>query len=196
MKYLFLCFLMLPSLAFAHSGDIGVTGSFSSGFIHPFIGLDHFLAMFCIGAISAQRGGTSVWAVPGLFIVFMMIGFILGYHDYNLPFFEPLIAFSVLLFAIIMKYPTWSKFNGVILVLVMFGVSHGYAHGVAVSALFDPQGFQKGFIIASVLIHIVGVVFGLVPKMQSNVAKTLYSYSPYLVAVAGIGFIFQSFSYV
>ena len=45
--------LLLPAAAFAHTGH--GTSSFSAGIAHPFMGLDHLLAMLAVGLWSRAK---------------------------------------------------------------------------------------------------------------------------------------------
>ena len=55
--------LILP-VAEAHT--IGVyNAGLAAGLTHPFLGLDHLLAMIAVGIWAGQLGGKSVWLVPG-----------------------------------------------------------------------------------------------------------------------------------
>ena len=53
--------------ASAHTGNHLATG-FTGGLAHPFLGLDHLLAMIAIGLWAAQQGGRALWAVPAAFV--------------------------------------------------------------------------------------------------------------------------------
>ena len=58
--------IALPTAANAHM-LAGEGGGFLHGFEHPLSGLDHMLAMFCVGLWGAQMGGRSVWSLPVAF---------------------------------------------------------------------------------------------------------------------------------
>ena len=63
--------LALPALALAHTGaDGGAHHGFAAGFLHPFTGIDHLLAMLLVGAWSAtlQRRW---WLAPLAFIALL-----------------------------------------------------------------------------------------------------------------------------
>ena len=70
--------VLLLSLVFYTSGVhahtfTGMVG-FYDGLSHPVLGLDHFLAMVCVGVVSSQIGGRAIWTVPSLFVLFMIVG--------------------------------------------------------------------------------------------------------------------------
>ena len=79
MQNKFLIFLIfiafsLPVNAHTFTGMIG----FYDGLSHPVLGADHFLAMVCVGIVSAQIGGRAIWTMPATFVTVMIVGAILG----------------------------------------------------------------------------------------------------------------------
>ena len=51
-----LIFLLAPAVAFAHPGHGGSWG-LAAGLAHPFLGIDHLVAMTAVGFWAAQLGG-------------------------------------------------------------------------------------------------------------------------------------------
>ena len=59
--------LAFPAQASAHI--IGVHGmGFTGGFMHPFTGYDHLLAMLAVGFWAARLGGMAIWMLPTAFL--------------------------------------------------------------------------------------------------------------------------------
>ncbi len=146
--------------ALAHQGK-GVMGGFFSGFTHPIFGFDHLLAMLAVGIWGAQIGGKAVWELPVLFPMVMAFGGALGVAGVHIPFVEVVIALSVIslggAIAVEAKPPEWFS-----LVLVgIFAVFHGYAHGLELPRAADPVSYGIGFVTATGLIHLAGIGFGL-----------------------------------
>ena len=57
----------------------------------------------------------------------------------------------------------WRPFEWVALLLVaVFAVFHGHAHGVELPGAADPAAYSAGFVIATGLIHVAGIGIGLV----------------------------------
>lgn len=84
--------------AFAHSGHG------ASGFLHPFTGPDHLLAMICVGlwaALLATRRPVAMIAVPGAFVAMMAVGAAAGFAGIALPLAEPIILASVFLLGVV-----------------------------------------------------------------------------------------------
>ena len=67
--------LLIIKPLYAHTFT-GMNG-FYDGLSHPVLGLDHFLAMVCVGVVSSQIGGRAIWTVPSLFVLFMIVGCLL-----------------------------------------------------------------------------------------------------------------------
>ena len=91
--------VLAPSIAFAHPGH-GGDAVFWAGFIHPFGGLDHLLAMTAVGLFAAHLGGRALWAIPATFVALMALGGVSGAAGNSLPFVETAIALSVVVFGL------------------------------------------------------------------------------------------------
>ena len=89
-------FALAPTLAFAHPGLPGHTHDLATGFVHPFSGLDHILAMVAVGLLAAQLGGRALWAVPASFVAMMALAGVAGMSGIALPLAETGIALSVI----------------------------------------------------------------------------------------------------
>jgi len=150
----------VASPACAHSIQGTATG-FAGGFEHPLSGPDHFLAMFAVGVWGAQMGGRSVWTLPVAFPLIMTIGGIAGMTGLILPHVETGIALSVLVLGLAIAF-AWHPHEWLpMLLIAIFAICHGYAHGVELPSAADPTAFAAGFVIATGLIHILGITVGL-----------------------------------
>jgi urease accessory protein len=148
-----------PKLAFAHIIQ-GPMAGFGGGFVHPLTGLDHFLAMFAVGVWGAQMGGRSVWTLPVAFPLVMTIGGIVGMMGVVLPFAEIGIALSILGLGLAIAFK-WHPIEIVQLGLIaIFAICHGYSHGVELPDAADPAAYAAGFVVATGMIHICGIVVG------------------------------------
>lgn len=186
-----LCLMLVPGAACAHVEALSVYGGFPQGFFHPVFGLDHLLAMICVGVVSAQIGGKAVWGVPLTFVLAMVLG---GVAAMNSPIeilyeiiilIETGIAASVLLLggAIALK-KNITTFVVMIFVAV-FGVFHGSAHGMEIPDLVVSQEYIAGFVTASALLHILGVGIGYISARFKN-GPTVLRYIGAVVAGMGL----------
>lgn len=178
---------MVPVVAIAHTADDAGTG-FLSGLLHPIYGPDHFLAMLCVGIVSAQLGGRNIWIVPSLFVLAMIGGGILGIYQMGLPLVEFGIALSVIVLgiAIVMAQRESGRLL-IMLFVIFFGIFHGYAHGYEMPNSASPIYYAFGFVVSTSCIHLLGVLIGYVFTTR----KELNHYLRYAgVAIAGIGSLF------
>jgi len=155
-------FLMLaaPGAAEAHILQ-GEAGGFLRGFEHPLSGVDHLLAMFCVGLWGAQMGGRAVWSLPIAFPLIMVVGGMMGMAGVPLPAVESGIALSIIALgaaiAMVWRPPEWLA----VLVIGVFAIFHGYAHGAELPTATDPADYAIGFVLATGLVHLAGIAVGL-----------------------------------
>lgn len=145
--------------AFAHL-DPGEHGSFAAGFSHPLFGLDHILAMVAVGLWAAQQGGRAIALVPAAFVGTMAVGFALAIGGVPLPFVEPVILASVIFIGIAIALALPLPTPAVAAMVGFFAFFHGHAHG---GELGDAGAweFAIGFILATGLLHAIGIGAGL-----------------------------------
>lgn len=159
MQWLALPALALPGVAMAHTG-LGTPGGFASGFSHPWLGLDHLLTMLAVGIWARQQGGKATWAIPSAFLGAMLVGGALALKGVHLPGVEQGIAASVmitgLVVAMALRLPTAV---GMLLVGV-FAIFHGHAHGSEMPLAADATGYAAGFLLATAALHGLGVAIG------------------------------------
>jgi urease accessory protein len=146
--------------AFAHPGHDGA--SFSTGFFHPLLGIDHLLAMIAVGIWAAQSRKSAVWVLPVVFPLMMVVGAALAVAGVHFPGVESSIAGSVailgLLIAFAVKMPLWAA----TLVVSAFALVHGHAHGTELPANASALTYGAGFVLATALLHVTGLAFSLV----------------------------------
>jgi len=168
-------FVATPALAVEGASGL------MSGLLHPVLGFDHLLAMIGVGLLSVQIGQKHVWALPACFVLFLMVGGILGLLEIPLPQVEGVIAASV--FVLGLAIATSGAIGAVIAypIVAIFAIFHGHAHGMEVPTLDNPTGYVIGFMVASAFLHLVGVGTGLVVRTEKLRAHLG-------AAMAGIGF--------
>jgi urease accessory protein len=175
--------------ASAHDGS-GVVGGFLAGFTHPLAGVDHLLAMVAVGLWGAVLGRPLVFALPVIFPTVMALGGVLGIAGAPMPPVEIGIALSVLLLggaiAAAFKAPVWAA----CLLVAVFAIFHGYAHGAELPAAADPVGYSLGFVLATGLLHLAGVAIGLLHGHPRGMilVRTLGG----LIAAAGVYFLVRA----
>jgi urease accessory protein len=155
-----LAFGPFAGAAEAHTG-LGNLGGFISGFQHPIFGPDHLLAMLAVGIWGAQIGGRSIWELPVIFPLIMAFGGMLGVAGVPLPHTELFIAISVFTLGTAIAV-AWRPSEWVSIAVVgAFALFHGHAHGAELPSAADPISYGVGFVVATGLIHITGILIGL-----------------------------------
>lgn len=139
--------------------DFGAAGLLT-GFAHPILGFDHFLAMIAVGLLSVQAGGHAVWTVPATFVAFLGLGGAAGMAAVPLPQVEGVIALSVLALGLAIALAIALPVYAVMAAVAMFAVFHGHAHGAELPGLGNPRTYAAGFMLASALLHLSGVGLG------------------------------------
>jgi urease accessory protein len=153
-----LCMTTVP--AFAHAG-LGQVETFSTGFFHPLSGIDHVLAMVAVGLYAASLGGSARWRVPLAFVATMIVGGILGYTGVPLPLVEAGIGLSVMVMGLAIALGVKLSTVAAMALVGLFALFHGHAHGSEGAALAYFLPYAIGFVIATALLHVVGIAFGL-----------------------------------
>ena len=138
----------LAAPASAHF-DPSLSGGFAAGFRHPLSGPDHLLAMLAVGLWGAFLGRPLIYILPVIFPTVMAFGGALGIAHVPMPPVEIGIALSVLLLggaiAFAVNPPIW-----VAAILVgIFAIFHGYAHGTELPSIADPIAFSAGFVVVT-----------------------------------------------
>lgn len=160
-------FSFAASLAWAHAESMAA-GGFSEGFLHPFTGPDHLLAMLAVGLWGAQLGAPGVWLLPVTFPMIMAVGGTLGLMGLKLPFVELGVAASAIALGICVLLEAKPPLAAAAVLVGFFGIFHGNAHGTELPPGASGLMYSMGFVIATGSIHMCGVAIGLIHRWQSG----------------------------
>ena len=178
---------LVPGSVSAHMIQPQMEG-IGSGLVHPLTGPDHFLAMFAVGLWGAQMGGSQVWRLAVTFPMIMVVGVMLAMFGLPLPHVELGIALSVITLGAAIGF-AWHPPSWVALTLIaFFAICHGYAHGAELPKAVNPTDFAMGFVIATGLIHVLGIGVGLVLQDRLHNGR-LVRYLGVLIALGGVYFL-------
>jgi len=153
--------LLCAPAAFAHT--FGAHGAgFAEGLAHPFLGLDHLLAILAVGVWAAQLGGAALWRVPAAFLAALVAGaWLADFFVDAAVWLETAIGASVLALGLLLAFaprlPTWTA----MLAVALFASFHGCAHGLEMPQAATPVAYGLGFLSATASLHLLGVVLGL-----------------------------------
>jgi urease accessory protein len=157
--------LLWPLAAWAHV-ESGQAGGFVSGLAHPVSGLDHVVAMIAVGLWGAQLGMPALWFLPVVFPMLMAFGGFLGLIGAPLPGVEIGIAVSAIVLGALVLGRVRLPLVASVAVVAFFAVFHGHAHGTELESGHNALLYSLGFVIATGLLHGVGIAIGLVQRWE------------------------------
>jgi len=182
-------FLLLISSApaFAHADPASLQGAFMSGFMHPISGLDHVVAMVAVGLWGAFLGKPAIWILPITFPLVMAFGGALGVAGVPIPYVETGVALSgvVLGLAVLLalRPPMWVA----AVIVGIFAIFHGYAHGVELPKAANPLIYSIGFVIATGLLHLAGIAIGELKRLA--LGEVVVRTGGAIISLIGLGFL-------
>ncbi|BES70171.1 HupE/UreJ family protein [Marinobacter nanhaiticus D15-8W] len=162
--------MLTATTAAAHPGH--AEGGFTSGLLHPLMGLDHLLAMAAVGLWSMRQStfmkrGTPLFVVGG-----MLLGAGLAWGGLALPGVETGITLSVLLAGVLLATLVKLPLAVGASLVVVFMVFHGFAHGTEMPAGATLAAYMAGFSMATLAITFAGAGLGaLLMKTDSRVTR-------------------------
>jgi urease accessory protein len=147
--------------AFAHGGFDHTlalaSGSFATGFAHPWTGLDHMLALLTVGLWAGLNGGRALWAWPVAFVGATLAGGALGMAGVFVPLAEPGILASVVILGLLVLTAARLPLAPGAALIVLFALLHGHAHGAALADGAAAGPYMAGFALATALLHAIGI---------------------------------------
>lgn len=145
--------------AWAHEA-VGSGAGFVSGFTHPILGWDHVVAMVAVGIWGAFLGAPAIWMLPVLFPLVMAAGGALGVAGVELPAVEAGIAVSAIVLGAMVAGALRPPLLVAVLLVGVFAVFHGHAHGTELPEATNPLAYSVGFVVATGLLHVGGIGIG------------------------------------
>lgn len=138
-------------------------------------GPDHLLAMVTVGIWGAILGRPLLYALPIVFPVVMAAAGVAAIVGLELPSVEVGIATSVIVLGAAVAL-NWSPHPAIAMLIVgVFALFHGWAHGTELPSLADPVAYSAGFVTATGSLHLAGVGVGAIDKLTGGrlVLRTL-----------------------
>jgi urease accessory protein len=99
----------------------------------------------------------------------MAVGAIMGMLVLPLPPVEVGIALSVAVLGGCIALAVRARVWLASLIVAVFAVFHGYAHGLELPSAADPVGYSAGFVVATGLLHISGIALGCLNLLRGGV---------------------------
>jgi len=162
---LLLAAVVVPA-AQAHPGH--GPASLSAGFLHPFSGWDHLLAMVAVGLWAAQLGGRARWLLPTAFVSAMVVGAAAGIAGMAPAGVDYFILASVFMLGLLVagSVQLTPMLGGSLTALA--GVFHGLAHGAEMPLRADSVRFLIGMVAGTAVLHALGVAAGLLAARHNR----------------------------
>lgn len=179
--------MLIAAQAGAHTGE-GINTGFASGFWHPILGWDHVVAMVAVGLWGAFLGAPSIWILPVVFPLVMAVGGAMGVIGVPLPAVETGIALSGVVLGLLIAFAVRAPIWVAAVIVGVFAIFHGHAHGTELPQAFSPYGYAVGFVVGTGLLHMVGIAFGFLTK--SEIGKTAVRGAGGVIALVGAAFLF------
>ena len=174
---------MLPRPALTHSAAPGV-GDFYAGMLHPVTALEHALPFAALGLLVGQQGTERAYNAVLVFPVALAVGAYLTRLVPSLPgVWSVNIASAVLLGGLVAaaRPVPVSLLHGL---AVLFGLTHGYAHGDALAETARPSLFIAGLAVAGGLVLAYGI--GLVMQLRPFWARVAVRVAGSWIAATGL----------
>jgi len=148
--------LAISAHAHAHTAVKGA-GDFYAGLLHPVTALEHILPFVTLGLLAGQQGAKAQGAVL-VFALTLMLGAALALWVPALPYVALINILSAVLLGILVA-AAW-RLPLVLLygITVLFGLSHGFANGTAISEGLKPYLFIPGVGLAGLLAAAYGMI--------------------------------------
>ncbi len=178
---------LLSTSASAHTGE-GINSGFASGFWHPILGWDHVVAMVAVGLWGAFLGLPALWILPVVFPLVMAFGGALGVIGVPVPAVETGIALSGVILGLLIAFAVRAPLWVAAVIVGVFAVFHGHAHGTELPEAFNAYGYAVGFVVGTGLLHLAGIGLGFLTK--SSVGAAAVRGVGGLIALVGAAFLF------
>jgi urease accessory protein len=178
--------LVGSSVAGAHE-SAGVGGGFLTGFTHPLFGWDHMAAMIAVGLWGAFLGAPAIWQLPIVFPLVMAAGAVLAIAGVPLPAVEVGIAASAVVLGIMVASAARPPFWVAALIVGIFAIFHGHAHGIELPAAASIVAYAVGFVVGTGLLHLIGIFFGLTTRWSWGAPAVRTAGG--VIALAGVAFL-------
>ncbi len=157
-------FMIASTPVLAHAGHHHgpETAPFFQGFAHPFLGLDHLLAMIAVGTLAVLWRGKAMWLFPLLFLGGMAVGGLSAIGGLTIPYAEILVVASLIVIAGGLFLRRRLNTLGLGAMIAVTALGHGWVHGQG-SIGFEGKAlsFLAGALIATAVLHAMGVILPL-----------------------------------
>jgi len=122
-----------------------------------------------------------------VFPLVMAFGGALGVMGIPVPAVETGIAVSAIVLGIMVAFAVRPPIWVAALIVGAFAIFHGHAHGTELPVAANPLAFSLGFVIATGMLHLLGIAFGLLVRWP--IGQVAVQAGGGIIALAGVGFL-------
>jgi len=181
---------MQAGIALAHSAGHGEVAGFTSGFLHPLLGMDHLLAMVAVGLWGAFLGAPAIWVLPVVFPMVMAFGGVLGLAGVPLPGVEVGVAASAIVLGLMVASAARPPLIVAAVIVGLFAIFHGHAHGTELPDAGNALTYSLGFVVSTGLLHVGGIAFGLLVRWPAG--RIAVRVAGGMIGLAGVVFMVEA----
>lgn len=171
------CLSLAGLVAFSHaaSAHTGLlpTDGFIHGFQHPFLGLDHFLAMLGLGLWASSQCRLLANQAVALFLLFMAAGALFGLAGIGFAYVETGVLVSLLSVGVALSFRT-TRLVPTRRVGIHVVRAAGFSSTQRVDAAFPRGAWERGIILTSIATF--AAMHGLAHGREMPVAASAYAY--------------------
>ena len=147
------------------------SGSFLAGLSHPFLGIDHLLAMVAVGIWAASLARRAWWLVPSTFVLAILGGAGLGALGWSPPAVEPLVAASVVVLGLSIAMQLRLGPGAAAALVACFALFHGLAHISELPPGLAAVGYAAGFLLSTAELLLIGFLAGIKLRARPGFAR-------------------------
>jgi urease accessory protein len=151
-----LCLAALCTSAQAHTSARGMN-DFYAGFLHPLTALEHVLPFLALGLFAGQQGRKAQESLP-LFWVALMLGCAAALWLPGVPGVDLVNLLSTLVLGALIAAAVPLPLSANLGLALLFGLTHGYANGAAITPLMRPYLYIPGVGLAGLVVTGYGVI--------------------------------------
>lgn len=145
------------------------------------------IAMVAVGLWGAFLGRPAIWVLPVVFPLVMAFGGALGVLAVPVPQVETGIALSAVVLGLMVAAAARLPILWAGLIVGVFAIFHGHAHGTELPDAANPFAYALGFVVATGLLHVAGILFGLLTRWENG--QIAVRAGGLAVAVGGVAFL-------
>ena len=143
--------------------------------------------MVAVGLWGAVLGRPAIWVLPITFPLVMSVGAAIGVAGIPIPYVEVGIALSGLVLGLLVVFMIKAPLPLAAALVGVFAIFHGHAHGTELPEAANPIAYAVGFVIATGLLHLFGILLGAL--IDSKPGRIAVRTGGALIALVGAAFL-------